>query len=159
MSEVRLRCASEEAQLRLGERLARAWKGGALAIHLHGELGTGKTTLVRGVLRGLGYRGKVRSPTYTLVEPYRPAGRPVHHLDLYRLADPEELEYLGIRDLLAEPGLLLVEWPEKGRGWLPEPDLEIFLHHEKGGRRLDFVSRSAAGERLLQALLEKKLEE
>lgn len=112
-------------------------------VFLEGDLGAGKTTLVRGLLRGLGHRGPVRSPTYTLVESYElPAAR-VHHLDLYRIADPEELEYLGIRDLLDGASLVLVEWPERGAGVLPAPDLSVQIEHRGEGRLLLFRAAPA----------------
>ncbi len=114
-------------------------------IALHGDLGAGKTTLVRGLLRALGYHGKVRSPTYTLVESYPDCVPPVHHFDLYRLADPDELEFLGFADYLGDGSLLLVEWPEKGEGWLRSPDLVLTLTHRGEGRRLTLVAESEAG--------------
>ncbi len=99
-------------------------------IYLRGDLGMGKTTLVRFLLAALGYQGRVKSPTYGLLELYALGGTPalrVLHLDLYRLEDPEELEYLALRDLHDEHTLLMVEWPDKGRGMLPAADLEIGL--------------------------------
>ena len=156
MSEARLHCGSEEEQAALGARLARAVGEQPAVVHLTGDLGAGKTTLVRGFLRGLGHADPVRSPTYTLVEPYPLEGLTLYHLDLYRLGDPEELEYLGLRDLLAEPALVFVEWPERGRGWLPAPDLEIVIRHRDEGRVLDFVSHSPVGERWLRALMQGK---
>ena len=103
----------------------------SLIVYLKGDLGAGKTTLVRGFLRGLGYKGTVKSPTYTLIEPYRIAGKSICHLDLYRLADAEELEYLGVRDLLQEETVLLIEWPERGEGVLPS---RRFDHPDKPSR-------------------------
>lgn len=114
-------------------------KGGAM-IFLYGQLGAGKTTLARGLLRALGVAGAVRSPTYTLIEPYEistDAGlKRVFHLDLYRLADPEELDYLGWQELLGEGGLLVIEWPERGAGVLPAPDLRIEIQIQPPGRAL-----------------------
>lgn len=138
-----------ERQERLGARLAELIPA-AFIVYLQGDLGAGKTTLVRGVLRGMGYQGKVRSPTYTLIEPYRVQGRAVCHLDLYRLGDPEELEYLGLRDLLEEPVVMLIEWPEQGRGMLPAADLVIRIHYQGEGRRLELEPLSEPGEALIQ---------
>ena len=129
--------------LALGERLAARFSGGGV-VYLEGELGVGKTTLVRGILRGLGHRGRVKSPTYTLVEPYEPGGRRVFHFDLYRLADPEELEYLGIRDYFPAEAIVLVEWPERGEGMLPPADLRVSIRYQ-GAARL--VSLEAGSER------------
>lgn len=135
------------AMAALGGRLASVLDGGI--VYLEGELGAGKTTLARGILHGLGHPGKVRSPTYTLVEPYPLARGTVYHLDLYRLADPEELEWLGLRDMLEAQALLLIEWPERGAGWLPAPDLTIRIGARDGGRNVDLVSGSARGRHIL----------
>ena len=142
---------SELAQEALGGRLAEACPE-ACSIWLQGDLGAGKTTLVRGFLRRLGHEGPVKSPTYTLIEPYRLAHRNCYHLDLYRVSDPEELEYLGLRDLLGEESTLLVEWPERGAGWLPEPDLLVAIAYAPPGRRLAFSAESPVGARVLAAL-------
>ena len=132
--------AGEQAQLAFGATLARALDGRRGIIYLRGDLGAGKTTLVRGLLRALGHRGPVRSPTYTLIEPYEELEPPVHHLDLYRLGDPEELDYLGLRDLLGGESLLLVEWPERGADALPSPDLEVRIEQVPAGRRIELAA-------------------
>lgn len=124
-----------EAQTAFGERLATLLPK-RLVIYLRGDLGTGKTTLARGILRGLGHQGAARSPTYTLIEPYEIGTTRVYHLDLYRLADSEELEYLGLRDLLDDDALWLVEWPDRGADLLPAPDLTITIDYLGVGRRL-----------------------
>ncbi|ESQ13687.1 MAG TPA: tRNA (adenosine(37)-N6)-threonylcarbamoyltransferase complex ATPase subunit type 1 TsaE [Chromatiaceae bacterium] len=133
--------ASEAAQLDCGRTLAERLRGQSGLVFLRGDLGVGKTTLVRGLLRGLGYPGAVRSPSYTLIEPYEIGGQQIYHLDLYRLGDAEELEYLGLRDLLDGEALLLVEWPERGAGVLPCPDLIIDLEHAPPGRQLRWLAQ------------------
>lgn len=149
--------ADAEATEALGARIALALRDrpGSWLVTLAGGLGAGKTTLVRGFLRALGHRGRVPSPTYTLVEPYEVAGRPVVHVDLYRLADPGELEYLGFRELVSGDALVLVEWPERAGGVLPKADLEIALviagagrvaTLSGGGRRAAFLLDALSGE-------------
>lgn len=108
-------------------------------VYLHGDLGAGKTTLVRGYLRALGYAGTVKSPTYTLVEEYRVGARIICHFDLYRLRDPEELEWLGIGDYLDRSTVSFIEWPERGAGWLPAPDVSIALNAAGVGRSLCYT--------------------
>ena len=142
----------EAAMEALGAALGRAATQGGW-IYLHGDLGAGKTTLVRGLLRGLGHTGAVKSPTYTLVEPYELAGLAVYHLDLYRLGDPEELEWIGIREIFAPGNLCLVEWPERGRGVLPEADLLLELEYAGEGRRLRAEGRTARGLEVLEGWL------
>lgn len=123
-----------------------------MVVHLEGPLGAGKTTLVRGLLRGLGHAGRVRSPTFTLLEPYELPGCEVAHLDLYRLADPAELEYLGLPDMLRPGALVLVEWAEKGGGRLPGADVRLALDYEGAGRQAVCAAGSSRGEPVLAAL-------
>lgn len=139
-----LEAGSEKEQETIGASLSDAVTGECV-IYLQGDLGAGKTTLVRGFLRGLGYRGAVKSPTYTLMEPYSSGGRQVYHLDLYRLSHPEELEYLGIRDLLGQAAVLLVEWPERGAGALPPADLVVNIGYLPSGRRLEMDAHTELG--------------
>ena len=127
-----------------------------LLIELRGDLGMGKTALTRAFLRALGVTGAVRSPTYTLCEPYEAGGWQIMHLDLYRLGDPEELEYIGVRELDSAGTLAIVEWPDNGAGWLPKPAL-ILVFDDRGqlpGRQLRINAVSAAGGRWLQNVAE-----
>ncbi len=123
-----------------------AGKTQGLIIYLHGQLGAGKTTFARGFLRGLGFEGIVKSPTYTLVEPYALAdGRVCYHFDLYRLADPEELEFAGVRDYFSESSICLIEWPERAAGFLPPSDLAVELAPYDGGRSIKMRAISGRG--------------
>ena len=141
------------AMERFGHQLALACQGRSVW-HLEGDLGVGKTTLVRGFLRALGHTGTVKSPTYTLVEPYQIAGRVIYHFDLYRLGDPEELEYLGIRDYLENEVICLIEWPEKGGLLTPAPDVQVQLfHHADNTRRLELQAQSAIGQGIIAHFL------
>ncbi len=135
----------------LGARLAQALIGGCI-ITLGGPLGAGKTTLVRAVLRALGHAGTVRSPTYTLVESYAVRGMKIHHFDYYRLADPAELEYTGLRDLL-EPGAIgLIEWPERGAGWTPPVDLHIEISLTGSIREVELRALGPGGRRIIAGI-------
>ncbi|WP_376696570.1 tRNA (adenosine(37)-N6)-threonylcarbamoyltransferase complex ATPase subunit type 1 TsaE [Wenzhouxiangella sp. EGI_FJ10305] len=141
MSETREFVALGESDtLALGGELAGLFAGGGI-VYLSGDLGVGKTTLVRGLLRALGFEGRVKSPSYGLIESYVIDGREIHHLDLYRLGHGEEIAYLGLEDLLTEGSLLLVEWPERGEGWLPAADWRIEIDDREGGGRTIRVQR------------------
>lgn len=151
MNPIRASLADEQATRAFGAALAPLLPGRA-TVFLQGNLGAGKTTLVRALLRAAGHDGPVRSPTYTLVEPYRLARGSYYHLDLYRLSDPEELEYLGLRDMLAEDCVLLIEWPERGEAALPRPDLRIRLESAGSGRMLEVEAASPVGADVLERL-------
>ncbi|EWH00227.1 tRNA (adenosine(37)-N6)-threonylcarbamoyltransferase complex ATPase subunit type 1 TsaE [Halomonas sp. BC04] len=148
---MRVRLDDEDRQVALGRRLGRAL-GGQGRVYLEGELGAGKTTLTRGILRAHGHEGAVKSPTYTLVEPYEIGGMRLYHFDLYRLGDPEELEFIGGRDLFADDALCIVEWPCRGAGWLPEPDLRITLSLGEPGRAASLEAFSELGRSVLATL-------
>jgi len=142
--ELTLWAPDEGAMLSLGARLAAASEAG-LVVFLSGQLGMGKTTLTRGFIRAMGHTGAVKSPTYTLVEPYTLGEQQVYHFDLYRLGDPEELEFMGIRDYFDGESVCLVEWPERGAGFLPPADLMINIALEGGGRSLVLRATSVRG--------------
>jgi tRNA threonylcarbamoyladenosine biosynthesis protein TsaE len=151
---MKLAVHDEAAMIAMGERLAGACHD-PMVFYLYGPLGAGKTTLVRGFMRGLGYAAAVKSPTYTLIEPYEVGGRHVYHLDLYRVRDAAELEYLGLRELQDGSAVLLVEWPERGAGFLPPADVELAIDYdaEGEGRQLALQAYGTVGERLITAFL------
>ena len=132
--------ADEAATLTFGAELARRLPPGALVL-LYGDLGAGKTTLARGILRGLGHTGAVKSPTYTLLEPYELPSCLVYHFDLYRIADREELDFIGLDELVDSTALKLVEWPERAGARLPEADVAVRMHVEGEGRRIEIEAR------------------
>ncbi|MCW9716930.1 tRNA (adenosine(37)-N6)-threonylcarbamoyltransferase complex ATPase subunit type 1 TsaE [Avibacterium sp. 21-599] len=123
-----------------------------IIIYLNGDLGAGKTTLSRGMIQGLGYSGKVKSPTYTLVEEYHLTEKSIYHFDLYRLSDPEELEFMGIRDYFNAQSICLIEWSEKGRGLLPPADLIINIDYVDDARNVALLPNSREGKQILQLM-------
>jgi tRNA threonylcarbamoyladenosine biosynthesis protein TsaE len=149
MAEFRI--AGEENQEAFGAALAQLVEPPCI-IYLTGDLGAGKTTLARGFLRGLGHVGRVKSPTFTLLEPYELATLNCYHFDLYRLGDPEELLFLGLEDLLQPDAVLLVEWPERGSGVLPAPDLSLEILHGERDRRLTLHAGSEKGVKIINNL-------
>jgi len=198
-NHIQLQIIDEQAMTELGAQLAGLAVAGII-IYLDGDLGAGKTTLVRGFLRALGYQGAVKSPTFTVVEPYsldynniydynklqqglkpednidsggiesdkvvngetvnsvghedsKPHTQKIYHFDLYRLEDPEELEYLGIRDYLDGQAIALIEWPEKGAGILPEADLIIKITHQEQGRGVELLSQTTHGAVIVSKLI------
>ena len=150
---------NEAATLELGRFLAEATKApgsspGATAtvIHLHGELGAGKTTLARGILRGYGFNGPVKSPTYTLVEPYELDQRRIFHFDLYRLCDPREVEFLGTEEYFSGDSLCIVEWARRGGACIPPADLEVELRGAGESRAVECTARSRSGAEIVKKL-------
>ncbi len=139
---------AESATLEAGRTLAEAVIAvcpNRLVIHLIGDLGAGKTTFVRGLLRGLGHEGRVPSPTYTLVEPYELADYSIYHVDLYRLAKADEVQYLGLEEACSDRSLLLVEWPERAAGRIEKPDLSVVLAIDGAGRSLLLRAENTTG--------------
>ncbi|MEW5768849.1 MAG: tRNA (adenosine(37)-N6)-threonylcarbamoyltransferase complex ATPase subunit type 1 TsaE [Pseudomonadota bacterium] len=143
--------ADDAATLDLGRRLAEVLVPG-LSVWLLGDLGAGKTTLARGVLRGLGFAGRVKSPTYTLVELYALSRFNLYHFDLYRIADPDEWEDAGFREYFNPGSVCLVEWPEKASGMLPGPDLRIHLEFAESGRLAHVEGLTEEGKRCVARL-------
>ena len=151
MISVQMLVVDEAAMLKFGQYLAVALKGHG-SVFIYGQLGAGKTTLCRGILRAMGHSGAVKSPTFTLVEPYSVGGCEVFHFDLYRLSDPSELEYIGIDEYFGEAKLCLVEWPQKGGDRLPAQDLEISIDVLGEKRNICVQARSLHGEAICQAI-------
>lgn len=143
--------ADELATVAAGAGLGKALNQGGV-VYLEGTLGAGKTTFCRGVLSAFGYSGSVKSPTYTLVEPYDLPGVQLYHFDLYRLADPEELEFMGIRDYFNSSSICLIEWPSKGMGALPQADLVVKVEPKLPGRELTITAGSDKGESIIRQL-------
>jgi len=146
----------ESTMLRFGKKLAenilQVQANRAVILYFNGDLGAGKTTLTRGMVQGLGHQGKVKSPTYTLVEEYNVAGKMIYHFDLYRLADPEELEFMGIRHYFAKDCICLIEWPEKGEGLLPPADLSVNIDYYDDARNITLIAQTTLGEQILRQL-------
>lgn len=141
----------EASMLALGAELASVC-GDGLVFFLYGQLGAGKTTFARGFLRGLGYVGKVKSPTYTLVEPYELINKNVYHFDFYRVRDPAELEFMGIRDYLTSRSICLIEWPEYGEGILPVADVSCYIDIQNSQREIKLVAHTPIGTTMLERL-------
>ncbi len=170
MANTHLYLKDEAAMLQFGRQIAQAtFAGGGVApadvtagqgmpssggvLHLHGDLGAGKTTLTRGILRGYGYQGAVKSPTYTLVEPYEFDLCKLYHFDLYRLDNPAEVEYLGVEDYFSPANLCIVEWAERGLGVIPPADLTVDIEIEGTGRKLSCQTNSRKGDAIVKRLL------
>jgi tRNA threonylcarbamoyladenosine biosynthesis protein TsaE len=164
IAELSVFLADESATLAAGKNLAAALvheqhlqekQHQRWIIYLQGKLGAGKTTLSRGILQALGHQGSIKSPTYTLVEPYELmhgelVNKNIYHFDLYRLKDPQELEYMGAQEYFDQGFLCLVEWPEQGEGFLPPADVTITLSTEQEGRRMIISASGSKGEQLLK---------
>ena len=160
MKQLEYLLADEAATVAIGESLAKVlqWQNDqqqaqqSLVVFLNGDLGAGKTTLTRGFVRGMGHQGNVKSPTYTLVEPYEFPPWQVYHFDLYRLGDPEELEYMGIRDYFSNNCCCFIEWPEKGAGLLANADIIINMVYQDEQRMIDLHACSIRGKGVLRQL-------
>lgn len=145
---------NQQATLDMGRALAKSLQQGGF-IYLMGDLGAGKTTLCQGIIQGLGYSGIVKSPTYTLVEPYALNAVQIYHFDLYRLLDVEELEYIGARDYFAEGNICLVEWANRAPDLLPIPDLRIYLKTVTAGRHCTVIAETNKGESMMYGFVRK----
>jgi len=152
LSSKQFSLVDESATIAMGNQLANNVKNQlkkGIVAYLNGDLGGGKTTLTRGFVQGMGHKGNVKSPTYTIVEPYDLAGWKVYHFDLYRLADPEELEFIGIRDYFKENCCSFIEWPEKGTGLLANADISINMVYDDEQRIVILQAHTLLGEQLL----------
>lgn len=151
--DITLQLADEQATLKLGKDFARSLEAG-VNVYLHGDLGAGKTTLVRGALNGLGFVGKVKSPTYTLVEPYQVQVNQtiinVYHFDLYRFMDEEEWDAAGFRDYFNPHSVCLIEWPDKAGSLIPQADIDVYLELNGEGRIARLIGNTTAGKACLE---------
>jgi tRNA threonylcarbamoyladenosine biosynthesis protein TsaE len=151
--DITLKLADEQATLKLGADFARSLIAG-VNVYLHGDLGAGKTTLVRGALNGLGFFGKVKSPTYTLVEPYQVQINKkminVYHFDLYRFMDEEEWDAAGFRDYFNQHSICLIEWPDKAGSLIPQADIDVYLELSGEGRIARLIGNTTAGKVCLE---------
>ncbi len=146
---------NEDATITMGNQIAEIVKSElnhGITVYLNGDLGAGKTTLTRGFVQGMGHVGNVKSPTYTLVEPYELEQWNIYHFDLFRLADPEELEFMGIRDYFNKNCCCFVEWPEKGHGLLANADVSINMEYQGEQRSIILQAQSELGQQLLASL-------
>lgn len=155
--DITLKLADEQATLKLGADFARSINAG-MNVYLHGDLGAGKTTFVRGVLHGLGFVGKVKSPTYTLVEPYQifisQAKVNLYHFDLYRFIDEEEWDAAGFRDYFNPNAVCLIEWSDKAGSLIPQADVDVYLELVGEGRSVCLIANTMAGKKCLEQFLE-----
>ncbi len=155
--DITLKLADEQATLKLGADFARTLCAG-MNVYLHGDLGAGKTTLVRGLLYGLGFVGKVKSPTYTLVEPYQvlinQVNSHLYHFDLYRFMDEEEWDAAGFRDYFNPNSVCLIEWPDKAGSLIPQADIDVCLDLAGEGRNARLIANTTAGKKCLERFLE-----
>ena len=147
--DITLSLKNEAETLALGAKIAAALHGG-FCVWLRGDLGAGKTTLSRGLLRGLGFQGKVKSPTYTLVEPYVTSSFNIYHFDLYRFINEDEWEEAGFREYFNAESLCLVEWPEKAENLLPRPDIEVLLIVDGARRKATLSAKTKQGQQCLE---------
>jgi len=150
---LKISCTSEKALLLFARKFSNFLKVGTY-IYLEGNLGAGKTTFARGVLQGYGYKGIVKSPTYTLVETYHIKNKCINHFDLYRVAHPEELEFIGIREYFTPEAICLIEWPNHGVSVIPAPSIRLQFSSFARGRIIEGIACTPLGEELLMSLKE-----
>lgn len=151
MTSLTFKLDDEQATLALGTQLAELISA-PMTLYLTGSLGAGKTTFSRGFIQALGHVGAVKSPTYTLVEPYSLRGQDIFHFDLYRLNDPEELEFMGIRDYFTDNSICLIEWPDRGFGLLSSADLTLNIEYVDQARQATLTADSELGLQILSKL-------
>ena len=155
MTQISFYLANEQETVLVGKQFGKLLYESTI-IFLEGELGAGKTTFCKGVLAAFDYSGKVKSPTYTLVEPYEVGDKQIYHFDLYRLGDPEELEFIGIRDYFDSNSIALIEWWQKGSGYIPSPNFTVSLNSMNQGRKLEIKTNSSIELKIIEQMYEMK---